>query len=229
MGVSTGGDEDELPDASHFGNRDPPSPASSAALQARDLLDSLLQPLTASSRSIAARLISEFGSLQGVFAAPAAHLRCLLPTHPDVADHIGRLRATMLHMLKEEAFTGPVVSNKQALLDYLMIALGHAREEQIRVLYLNAANSLVRDEVFEGGVNEAPVRPRIILRRALEVGATALILVHNHPSGDPEPSRADIRATSNLRCAARVFEIELHDHLIIGRGQWTSFRDRGLL
>jgi DNA repair protein RadC len=124
---------------------------------------------------------------------------------------------------------GPVLSDSQALLDYLTADMGHAREERFRVLYLNAANLLLRDETIEGSVAEAPVYPREIIRRALELGATALILVHNHPSGELEPSSHDINVTADIVMAANVFGIRIHDHVVIARAGCTSFRARGFL
>jgi DNA repair protein RadC len=104
------------------------------------------------------------------------------------------------------------------------------RVEEVHVLFLDARNRLIADEAFgRGTVNHSPVYPREVVKRALELQATALILVHNHPSGDPTPSRADLRMTAEVKAAAAVFDIHLHDHLIIGNGRQVSLRQEGLL
>ncbi|MNE68303.1 hypothetical protein D3C80_1639560 [compost metagenome] len=113
---------------------------------------------------------------------------------------------------------------------YLRAALAHAPREQFRTLYLNKRNILIREEMrADGTVDHAPVYPREVVRRALELSASALILVHNHPSGDPTPSRADIEMTRRVIDAARVFDIEVHDHVIVGREGTKSFRALGLM
>jgi len=116
------------------------------------------------------------------------------------------------------------------LIDYLNAALARERVEQFRVLFLDSKNRLLADEVLgQGTVNHTPVYPREVVKRALELGATALILVHNHPSGDPTPSRADLEMTAEIKAAASLLGIALHDHVIIGNGRHTSLRRDGLL
>jgi DNA repair protein RadC len=116
------------------------------------------------------------------------------------------------------------------LIDYLSADMAHLPAERLRVLFLNAKNHLLRDEmVSEGSVNETPIYPREIMRRALEVGATALILAHNHPSGDAQPSEGDIKATRRVADAARALDIRIHDHVILARSGWSSFRALGLI
>jgi DNA repair protein RadC len=123
-----------------------------------------------------------------------------------------------------------VLSSADAVGDYLFAALGHQRRECVRVLFLNARNRLLRDESFgEGTPLGALLQPREILSRGLELGATALILAHNHPSGDPSPSRADVAATSRLAAAAALLDMRLHDHVIVAARGTTSFRLLGLL
>ena len=122
------------------------------------------------------------------------------------------------------------MSSFTALIAYVRTALAHLPREQFRVLYLDRRNILLRDEwVAEGTVDHAPVYPREVVRRALEVSASALILVHNHPSGDPTPSRADIDMTRKVVEAARVFGLQVHDHLVVGREGNASFKALGLL
>ena len=140
------------------------------------------------------------------------------------------VRGVMLHVLRAEALDGPILTSSQALIDYLFADMAHLPAERLRVLFLNSKNRLLRDEmVSEGSVNEAPIYPREIMRRALEVGATALILAHNHPSGDPAPSEADIRTTRRVAEAARPLDIRIHDHVIVARSGWSSFRTLGLI
>ena len=136
----------------------------------------------------------------------------------------------MLHALRREALQGPVLGDSSAVMDYLFAAMAHEPVEQLRVLYLNTRNRLLFDEtVVEGSVNIAPIYPREIVRRSLEVGATALILAHNHPSGDPRPSDEDIRVTRLVAAAAGALDIRLHDHVIVARSGWISLRAAGYL
>jgi len=140
------------------------------------------------------------------------------------------VREVMLHVLREEALKAPILGTSEALIDYLFADMAHLPAERLRVLFLNAKNRLLRDEIVsEGSVNEAPIYPREIMRRALEVGATALILAHNHPSGDAQPSEGDIRATRRVAEAARALDIRIHDHVILARSGWSSFRALGLI
>ena len=149
--------------------------------------------------------------------------------HPAIA-HLGMIRDVMLHVLRSEATKTPIIGTAQALIDYLFADMAHLPAERLRVLFLNARNHLLRDElVSEGSVNEISVHPRAILTRALELGATALILVHNHPSGDPAPSQGDIDATRRIANAARSLDICIHDHVIVARSGWSSFRTLGLM
>ena len=144
--------------------------------------------------------------------------------------HLGVIRDAMLHALRTDAFAGPRLADSQSLIDYLFLDMAHLPTERLRVLFLNAANRLLYDEtVADGSVSETPIYPREIVRRALETGATALILAHNHPSGDPRPSRGDIEATRRVAEAARALDIRIHDHVIVARSGWTSFRALGLL
>ena len=162
-------------------------------------------------------------------AEPTAQARLLGPDHPAIR-HLNMVRGVMLHVLKSEALSAPILGNSQALIDYLFTDMAHLPSERLRVLFLNSKNRLLRDEVMgEGTISETPVYPREIMRRALEIGATALILVHNHPSGDPEPSRGDVEATRRIVDAGRPFDIRIHDHVVIARSGWSSFRALGLI
>jgi DNA repair protein RadC len=174
--------------------------------------------------------MDEFGSIAGVLAAgTAAQTRALGPDHPAIP-HLGMIRDVMLHVLRTEAAKEPIIGTAQALIDYLFADMAHLPAERLRVLFLNARNRLLADEIMsEGSVNEISVHPREIMKRALEVGATALILVHNHPSGDPAPSRGDIETTRRIARAAASLDICIHDHVVVARSGWASFRNLGLL
>ncbi|WP_294390614.1 JAB domain-containing protein [uncultured Sphingomonas sp.] len=140
------------------------------------------------------------------------------------------LRAFVEAALRTDAFAEPVVSTAESLLGYMRVKLSGSSIEEVHCLYLNASNHLLRDEVVSrGSVFEAPLAIYSILRRALELNATALIIAHNHPSGDPLPSTADIRGTRHLAAAAKTIGITLHDHLIVGHRGWVSMRRRGYL
>jgi DNA repair protein RadC len=133
-------------------------------------------------------------------------------------------------MQRAEVMHAPVLNNWDRLMAYLNAAMARERTEQFRVLFLDTRNRLLADEAqARGTVNHTPVYPREVVRRALELHATALILVHNHPSGDPTPSRADVEMTREVKAAAAILSIALHDHVIIGNGRWLSFRREGLL
>lgn len=136
----------------------------------------------------------------------------------------------MVHTLSEQAYAGPLLPTSSALIDYLRLRMAWAAEEEFRVLYLNARNNLLKDESIAAGTpNEVSVHPRTILKRALELGSTALILVHNHPSGSVDPSQGDIQTTARIVRAAKALDIVVHDHIIIARTGWRSFRQSGLL
>ncbi len=174
--------------------------------------------------------MKEFGSLAAVLAAgPTAQARILGPDNPAIP-HLNMVRTVMLHVLRTEAFSAPVITNSQVLIDYLFADMAHLPAERLRVLFLNSKNRVLCDEVMgEGSINETPIYPREIMRRSLEVGATALILAHNHPSGDPKPSRGDIGATNRIVEAGHALDIRVHDHVVLAAGGWTSFRTLGLL
>jgi DNA repair protein RadC len=162
-------------------------------------------------------------------AGPAAQARVVGKTGPALR-HLETVHAAMLHALRCDAFAGPVLGDSEALLAYLAFDMARLPTERLRVLYLNSANRLLCDETAaEGSVNAAHVLPRAIMRRAVEIGATALILIHNHPSGNPTPSRDDVEATRRIAAAARVLDICIHDHIIVAGSTWSSFRGLGLL
>jgi DNA repair protein RadC len=179
----------------------------------------------------AAQLIGEFGSLPAVLAAERGELcRCLGEGGEAVAAFIATVRGVQLHALRREIEDAPLLPTSAALLDYLHANMAWAPDEEFRVLYLNSRNRLLRDEtIAKGTPNEVTVHPRAIVKRALELSATALILVHNHPSGSPDPSQSDIQTTARIVRAARALDIVVHDHIIVARSGWRSFRQSGLL
>ena len=181
-------------------------------------------------KPIAKSLIRRFGSLAGVLNADARSLS----EHPQMGEtSAAALKIVALasrRMAREQVQEMPVLGSWQALLDYLQIDMAHLTVERVRVLYLNARNLLILDEhVGDGSIDEAAIHPREVIRRALDLGATALILVHNHPSGSPEPSRADIQITNRIAEAGRLLGITVHDHLIIGREGHVSLKAKGLI
>jgi DNA repair protein RadC len=181
-------------------------------------------------KPLAKALLHEFGDLAGVLAASPEELKRVKGVGDVVAGGIKTIQAISVRALRRQAMRGPVLSGMDRVLDYLHLDKAGLGAEQFRVLFLNNRNRLLRDEVmWEGTVNQAPAYPREIVKRALELGATALILVHNHPSGDPAPSRDDIRLTKAIEAAASAHDIAVHDHLVIGREGHASLRALGHL
>jgi DNA repair protein RadC len=183
----------------------------------------------ADTKPLAKRLIDVFGSYAAVVAAEPQALRGAgLKDGPIAA--IKFIEASALRLLKHAVINRPVLSSWQALLDYCHADMAHGITERFRILYLNNKNILIQDEVVsEGTVNQAPVYVREVMRRALELGATALILVHNHPSGDPTPSRDDIAITKEIIDAGKRLGVSVHDHVVIGRAGHASFKSLGLI
>jgi DNA repair protein RadC len=177
----------------------------------------------------AKELIAKFGGIGPLLSASADTLR-----REGLSESvIGALKiaeATALRLLEARTEGAPVLSSWDALTDYLHAAMAHSRTEQVRVLFLNAKNMLIANEaMWNGSVDEAAVHVREIIARAISLGATALIIVHNHPSGDPSPSNQDIRITQDLIEAARHMKIQVHDHVIVGASGRTSMRAMGLI
>jgi len=173
-------------------------------------------------------LLDEFGSLPQVLAASPATLRRFV--RPATAGRLALARDLAQRLLRAPLQDRPVLSSWSALIDYLRAGLAGRSREQFHVLYLDKKNRLIRDEIEgEGTVDHAPVYPREILRRALELDASALILAHNHPAGDPTPSVADVEMTREVVEAARALRISVHDHVVVGGEGVASFRALGLL
>ena len=181
-------------------------------------------------KPLARRLIARFGDLARVLAATNEQLVQVNGVGPAVVIELKLVAAAAQRLARRRVIDRPVLSGWEALLDYCHTVMSHEGVEEFRVLFLDRKNILIADEAQgRGTVDHVPVYPREILRRALELSASALILVHNHPSGDPTPSEADIAMTNRIRTGAEVMGITIHDHLIIGAGCDVSFRREGLL
>lgn len=181
-------------------------------------------------KPIARALLREFADLPAILAASPASLMRVSGVGESAAAAITFVAACMVRSLQRQAVAQPAFSSLSAVVDYLHASLAHSGTEEFRVLFLNNRNRIIADECCgDGTVNQAPVYPREIVKRALELNATALILAHNHPSGDPSPSQDDIRMTKAIKDAAALFQIAIHDHLVIGRTAHVSFRAQGLL
>jgi DNA repair protein RadC len=181
-------------------------------------------------KPVAKRLIAHFGSFANAIAAPVAALSAVEGVGESCAAMLKTVHAAALRLARSEVLDRPVLNNWDRLMDYLNVMLAREPVEQFRVLFLDTRNRLLGDEAQGSGtVNHTPVYPREVVKRALELHATAIILVHNHPSGDPTPSRDDVAMTQEVKRAATALSITLHDHVIIGNGRWLSFRNEGLL
>ena len=230
------------------GMKSPPSPTSAEDHRARlrsrllnagpdaladhALLDAVLflAILRRDTKPIAYRLIARFGSFANAIAAPMTELVGVEGLGQSGAAALKIVHAAALRLARSEVMGRPVLSNWTAVIDYLTAVLARERIEQFRLLFLDSRNRLLADEAqARGTVNHTPVYPREVVKRALELNAVAIILVHNHPSGDPTPSREDITMTRAIAEAAATVSVAVHDHVIVGNGRWISFRQEGLL
>jgi DNA repair protein RadC len=202
------------------------------ALEDYELLELLLFRLIPrrDTKPIAKALLSRFGNLSSVLGAPV-HLLCETPGVGRSAAHdLKVVFAVNQRMLRDEILGKPVMASWSAVIDYCRAAMSFEGREQFRILFLDKKNALIADEVQQSGtVDHTPAYPREVIRRALELSATAIILVHNHPSGDPDPSRADIEMTKRIVEAAKPMGIVVHDHVVIGRGRHASLKSLGLM
>ena len=181
-------------------------------------------------KPIARALLTRFGSFANAIAAPLPELRGVDGMGEAGAAALKTVQAAALRLMRSEVQGRPLLSNWDALMGYLNAQVARERVEQFRILFLDGKNRLLADEAqARGTVNHTPVYPREVAKRALELHATALILVHNHPSGDPSPSRADIEMTGEIKRAVSTLGVVLHDHIIVGNGAWLSFKKEGLL
>jgi DNA repair protein RadC len=181
-------------------------------------------------KPLAKALLARFGSFAEVIAAPRARLMEIEGVGENVAHHLKIVEAAAQRLGKTQLMGRAALSSWTALLDYCTAAMARSDREEFRVLFLDRKNVLIADEVqSKGTVDHAPVYPREIVKRALELSASAMILVHNHPSGDPTPSKADIAMTREIVTAAKTLGLAVHDHLVIGRAGHSSFKSLGLL
>jgi DNA repair protein RadC len=199
-------------------------------------------------KPLAKAMLDRFGGLAGVLGAdPGRYAECLDVTPaasaPDAdrsqirdGDHrftgllLKAVHELLTRVLKEQVKDRPIIGSWTALIDYLQLVMSHEPAEHFRILFLDRKNILIRDEVqSRGTVDHTPLYPREVVKRALELGASAIIMVHNHPSGDPTPSQADIEMTRQVLAALQAVEIQLHDHVVVGKNRHTSFRSSRLI
>ena len=181
-------------------------------------------------KPLAKLLIDRFQNINGVLNASLTDLQNIKGISENTAIGLKTIQAAGLRLLKQNMMDRPLLNNWQRLIEYCEAAMANENREHFRIIFLNKKNEVIADEVQQSGtVDHTPAYPREIMKRALEVGATALILVHNHPSGDPTPSDADVTLTKQIIAAAKPFDIVIHDHLIISRNGSQSFKTLGLI
>jgi DNA repair protein RadC len=181
-------------------------------------------------KPIAKELIRRFGSFAEVISAPAEKLREVDDVKDVAVVTLKAVQAAAQRLLRAQVKDQPVISSWSALIDYCTAQMAYNPTEQFRLLFLDRKNRLIADEAQQKGtVDHTPVYPREVVKRALELHASAIIMVHNHPSGDPTPSRADIDMTRKVKDAAAAVGLTLHDHVIVSRGGAKSFKSDGLL
>ncbi|MFN3655984.1 MAG: RadC family protein [Pseudolabrys sp.] len=181
-------------------------------------------------KPLAKQLIAKFGSFAEVVAAPRARLKEAKGVGDAVADELMIVQAAASRLARGQVQKRPVLSSWSSVIDYCRTAMAYADKEQFRLLFLDKRNQLIADELQQTGtVDHTPVYPREVVKRALELSATALILVHNHPSGDPTPSRADIQMTQAIVDVAKPLGIAVHDHIIVGKEGHASLKGLKLI
>lgn len=202
------------------------------ALQDHELVEYLLGLAIPrrDTKPLAKKLLREFGGFGGLLSADAAAIARVGKISEGAAAALKIAHASANRLLEKKATGKEVLGSWQALLDYLRANMAHEPIERVRILFLNSKNVLIANEtMWEGSVDESAVYIREIMRRALDLHATAIIVVHNHPSGDPAPSQQDIRLTRDLAEACRHLKVTLHDHVIIGANGESSLRSMGLI
>ena len=180
--------------------------------------------------TLAAQLLERFGSLGGVMAADPAKLAQVLGDDGVSVTLLKAIRAAVKAIVREPLEDRPVISSASTLMDYLSVTMQHEPTEATRILFLDRKNALIKDEIqHRGTIDHTPLYPREVVRRVVELGASAVILVHNHPSGDPTPSRGDIEMTRQLAAALGTINVVLHDHVIVGHNREVSLRKLNLI
>jgi DNA repair protein RadC len=181
-------------------------------------------------KPLAKALIARFGTFAEAMNAPEELLREVPGIGEAAITELKLVRAAALRLVRGEVLERPVLSSWAQVLDYCRASMGFASKEQFRILFLDKRNQIIADEVQQTGtVDHTPVYVREVVKRALELSATAIVLVHNHPSGDPTPSRADIEMTKQIVAAAKPLGVLVHDHIIVGKQGHASFRGLGLI
>lgn len=181
-------------------------------------------------KPLAKTLLQKFGSLAALSKAEEGLILETPGVGVAVLHVIQLMQAVISKILQQEMMDKPILGSWQSVLDYCQATMAYDQRETVRLLFLDRKNKIIADEVQQTGtVDHAPLYPREVVKRALDLGASALIIVHNHPSGDPTPSRGDIEMTLKVQEAARHLDIEVHDHLIIGKGRHSSLKSMGLM
>lgn len=181
-------------------------------------------------KPLAKQLISHYGNLSALFAADVESLTHQPGMGETSAAALKIVQAVALRMLSEPVREQPILASWQSLLDYLRADMAHLTIERVRVLYLNSKNMLIRDEIAsEGSLDQAAIYVREVIRRSIDLGAAAIILVHNHPSGDSAPSKQDINMTREIADVGKRLGISVHDHVIVGKDGISSMRSAGLI
>lgn len=181
-------------------------------------------------KPLAKQLIARFGSFAEVLSAHPSRLMEVNGVGEAVATEIKLVHAAAMRLMRGQVLNRPLLGSWSAILEYVRAAMAFSDNEQFRILFLDKKNQLIADEVQqEGTVDHTPVYPREVMKRALELGASAVVLVHNHPSGDPAPSMPDIEMTRKIVDAGQRLGVTIHDHVIVGRKGHFSFRSNGLI
>ncbi len=181
-------------------------------------------------KPLAKELLATFGDLNGVIAASKHRLLQVKGTNEKVWLQLRLVEAFAHRLARAKILDRSVISSWDDLVSYCRTTMAHCETEQFRILFLDAKNVLVADEEqAKGTVNHVPVYPREVAKRALELNASSIILVHNHPSGDPTPSKADVEMTTRIESACEAIGVTIHDHVVVGRSDEASFREMGLL
>jgi DNA repair protein RadC len=181
-------------------------------------------------KPLAKDLIAKFGGFAEALAAPIDRLVEVKGVSQNVAEELKIVQAAAIKLTQERILKRPVITSWNDLLSYCRAAMADEKTELFRIMFLDKKNILIADEVQQRGtVDHTPVYPREVVKRALELGASAIILVHNHPSGDPTPSRADVEMTNQIIKAGAALNIRVHDHIIVGHKHHASFKSLGLI
>lgn len=185
-------------------------------------------------RPMAELLLKRFKGMNGVLNASKSEIQALKGVEEcfieRIIDEFSLMKTIALRMVREEVVDRPVLSSWSAIIDYAIMDMGYNDIEQFNIFFLDRKNKIITEEVHQHGtIDHTPVYPREVVKRALETGASALVLVHNHPSGDPSPSRDDIDMTRHLIAMAQPLGISIHDHLVVAQGQYASFKELGII